>query len=47
MGAARYLIFGFEEMAKKEGVRMVIVDRYVFLCFISSFKLGNLVVEGG
>lgn len=28
MGAARYLIFGFEEVAKREGVRVVIVDRY-------------------
>lgn len=31
MGAARYLIFGFEEAARREGVRVVIVDRYV--CF--------------
>ncbi|KEQ75219.1 hypothetical protein M436DRAFT_25653, partial [Aureobasidium namibiae CBS 147.97] len=27
MGAARYLIFGFEELATKEGVRVVIIDR--------------------
>lgn len=27
MGAARYLIYGFDEMAKREGVRVVIVDR--------------------
>ncbi|KAI5242794.1 hypothetical protein E4T43_04567 [Aureobasidium subglaciale] len=30
MGAARYLIFEFEEMAKKEDVRVVIIDRPSF-----------------
>jgi hypothetical protein len=30
MGAARYLIFEFEEVAKKEGVRVLIIDRYVW-----------------
>jgi hypothetical protein len=29
MGAARYLIYMFEEVAKKEGVRVLIIDRYV------------------
>lgn len=27
MGAARYMIYGFEHLAKKMGVRMVIIDR--------------------
>jgi predicted dienelactone hydrolase len=30
MGAARHLIYKFEEVAKKEGVRVLIVDRYVW-----------------
>jgi predicted dienelactone hydrolase len=30
MGAARYLIYEFEEVAKKEGVRVLVIDRYVF-----------------
>lgn len=34
MGAARYLIFGFEEMARREGVRVLIIDRYV--CLLTS-----------
>jgi hypothetical protein len=29
MGAARYLISMFEEVARKEGVRVLIIDRYV------------------
>jgi hypothetical protein len=31
MGAARHLIYRFEEVAKKEGVRVLIIDRYVFV----------------
>jgi predicted dienelactone hydrolase len=27
MGAARYMIYGFENLAKKVGVRVVIIDR--------------------
>lgn len=38
MGAARYLIFGFEEVAKREGVRVVIVDRYAFSSPLSLFS---------
>jgi hypothetical protein len=30
MGAARYLIYMFEEVARIEGVRVLIIDRYVF-----------------
>jgi hypothetical protein len=30
MGAARYLIYMFEKVARKEGVRVLIIDRYVF-----------------
>jgi hypothetical protein len=45
MGAARYLIYGFEEMAKREGVRVLIIDRYV-LCFsphpLTSFSFVNV-----
>jgi hypothetical protein len=29
MGAARYLIYMFEEVAKKEGIRVLIIDRYI------------------
>jgi pimeloyl-ACP methyl ester carboxylesterase len=35
MGTARHLIYRFEEVAKKEGVRVLIVDRYVFLFYTS------------
>jgi hypothetical protein len=35
MGAARHLIYRFEEIAKKEGVRVLIIDRYVFLFYAS------------
>ncbi|KAI4756888.1 hypothetical protein E4T52_09051 [Aureobasidium sp. EXF-3400] len=30
MGAARYLIFGFEEVARKDGVRVLIIDRMLW-----------------
>jgi hypothetical protein len=38
MGTARHLIYRFEEVAKKEGIRVLIVDRYVLLFYISEIS---------
>ena len=50
MGAARYLIFGFEELARREQVRVVIIDRYVLYFLVSStdifFICGRIVLRG-
>jgi hypothetical protein len=43
MGAARYLIYGFEETARREGVRVLIIDRYVLCSFFPRYQG---VVEG-
>jgi hypothetical protein len=41
MGAARHLIYRFEEIAKKEGVRVLIIDRYVFVSFLIYSRWGK------
>jgi predicted dienelactone hydrolase len=49
MGTARHLIYRFEEVAKKEGIRVLIVDRYVLLFYISeiSWRCRKGKEEGG
>jgi hypothetical protein len=41
MGAARYLIYMFEEVARKEGVRVLIIDRYVLSPLFQTEILGS------